>query len=129
MSPSSAIRKTVRQVWLIARLDRSPASKQTDLDAFGAELAVACMCNVYQDLTTNIRAGGLNLKINGQKVDVKHTKLIAPWNLHAYRATVMPFSPCDLFRNKKGNTTEVTIEAGQTKTLTGQSINSFRNPL
>lgn len=105
MSPSSAIRKTVRQVWLIARLDRSPASKQTDLDAFGAELAVACMCNVYQDLTTNIRAGGLNLKINGQKVDVKHT------------------------RNKKGNTTEVTIEAGQTKTLTGQSINSFRNPL
>ena len=56
-----------------------------DTDAFGAELALARLLNVYPDLTLSPRQGGEDLVWGGLTVDVKQTKypdghlLATPW--------------------------------------------------
>lgn len=64
------------------RIDDTP---DLDTDAFGAELALARLLNVYPDLSLSPRQGGEDLVWGGVTVDVKQTKysdghlLATPW--------------------------------------------------
>jgi len=49
-------------------------SKANRLDSYGAELAVAALCNRYPDVSTYIQKGRADLYLgHGQTADVKHT--------------------------------------------------------
>lgn len=65
--------------------DRRYDAGDLDTDAFGAELALAKMLNVYPDLSLHPRKGGDDLVFGGVAIDVKQTKypdgylLATPW--------------------------------------------------
>lgn len=75
-----------------ARVD--PSGAELDINAMGAELALARLLNVYPDLDPTPRAGGHDLRWGGQTLDVKQT---VRTNGHLIATTWKDQDQCDLY--------------------------------
>lgn len=55
---------------------KKKTQEEVDIDAVGAEIAFCKWLNIYPDLTTNVRAKGIDCTWRGLTIDIKNTDLL-----------------------------------------------------